>query len=294
MKGLNILSAVLLLQLAVLPFTNALTPNPFTKNPRARGRGGEVTAQAKSASLGLRAGGRHPTPPSSSASSAGPSLKLLPEGALLLAETVAPRVGILTSTLLYFSPASAVLRAVRDGDAGSLNPLPLSIMAVTSVAWLAYGLCVRDRYVALSNIAGCVGSAAYVVGLLPLLRDDSERLLIMQAVVIGGIAATLCLWTYLSLSGASVAVAGKALGLFASALFVILSGSPLSTIGTVVKNGDASSILAPLTGAQVINTSLWSAYGLAVRDRFIWGPNVVGLVLGLVQLSLKILFPSKK
>ena len=53
------------------------------------------------------------------------------------------------------------------------------------------------------------------------------------------------------------------------------------------------SCLAPLTFAQVTNTALWSAYGLAIKDVFVYGPNLTGLGFGIIQLILKIMFPSK-
>eukprot|EP00591_Stephanopyxis_turris_P007379 CAMPEP_0195507818 /NCGR_PEP_ID=MMETSP0794_2-20130614/1185_1 /TAXON_ID=515487 /ORGANISM="Stephanopyxis turris, Strain CCMP 815" /LENGTH=288 /DNA_ID=CAMNT_0040634619 /DNA_START=35 /DNA_END=901 /DNA_ORIENTATION=+ len=220
------------------------------------------------------------------------SLSLSPE-ALRIAETIAPKIGVLTSTALYFAPAAAVLSAIRADDIGDLNPFPLAIMSVVSICWLAYGLSVRDPYVALSNLPGCVGSVGYVVGILPLLRGTSA-LRTTQGVVLAGAGVILSLWTYLGLSGASAARISSSLGLFASALFIVLSGSPLTTIKTVVSSKDSGSILGPLTVAQVINTALWSMYGLAVKDRFVWGPNVVGFGLGLAQLTLKILFPAKQ
>jgi solute carrier family 50 protein (sugar transporter) len=204
----------------------------------------------------------------------GGALSLSLDDAVHLAETLAPKVGILTSTALYFAPAAAVLTAVRSDEIGDLNPLPLAIMSVVSVAWLAYGLSARDPYVALSNIAGCVGSIGYVVGLLPLLKDKGQ-LRMTQAVVVAGSAATLGLWTFLGLSGAPAAKISSALGLFASGLFILLSGSPLSTIKAVFSTRNSGSILGSLTIAQVVNTALWSAYGLAVKNRFVWGPNIV-------------------
>ena len=43
--------------------------------------------------------------------------------ATTLATTLAPQVGIVTSTLLYFSPLSAVMKAVSTSDIGDLNPV---------------------------------------------------------------------------------------------------------------------------------------------------------------------------
>jgi solute carrier family 50 protein (sugar transporter) len=209
-----------------------------------------------------------------------------------LAKTVAPRLGIFTSTALYLSPMASFLSAVKSKSIGELNPLPLNLMAIVSIAWLAYGLCVRDPFVALSNILGCVVSIGYVVGVLPLLTGD-DKLRFNQGVLIGGAAVSLGLWTFLSLSNIPVFHMGNALGMYASVLFVVFCFSPLSSIGTVLKKKDSASILGPLTLTQVVNTSLWSAYGLAIGDSFVWGPNLVGLGLGLVQLALKLVFPSK-
>jgi len=213
---------------------------------------------------------------------------------LKVIETIAPRLGIFTSTALYFSPAAAVWKAVRSANVGDLNPLPLGIMSVSSISWLVYGLSVRDPFVALSNILGCIASIAYVIGVLPLLGGEGRQLRTMQGVVIAGAAVCLSLWTSLVLSNASIARASSVLGFFASGLFIVLSGSPLSTIGKVVKTKNASSILAPFMLAQVLNTSLWSMYGLVIKDKFVWGPNIVGFILGLIQLVLKLLFPRKK
>jgi len=225
-----------------------------------------------------------------------PLLSMSSGDAIRLAKTLAPKFGILTSTALYFAPTAAVLSAIKNDSLGDLNPFPLAIMSIVSVSWLAYGLTANDIYVALSNIAGCIGSIGFVVGILPLLGKERKKSLLRttQGVLLGGTSIVLCLWTYLGLSSLSVVRMSEILGMFASTLFIILSGSPLSTISTVLKTKDSSSILGAFTAAQVTNTVLWSIYGLAVKDRFVWGPNLIGLVLGLMQLALKLMFPSAK
>lgn len=209
-----------------------------------------------------------------------------------LAETVAPRIGIITSTALYFAPALTVWKAIQENDMGELNPLPLAIMSIVSVSFLAYGLVSRDKYVALSNIAGSIGSIGYVVGILPLMSDRKKALRQTQAVLMAGVAAVLSMWSYLGVAKASPATICAALGTFASTLGIIMAASPLSTIRTVLQKKNSASIIGALTAAQVINTSLWSAYGLVVKDVFVWAPNVVALGLGFVQLALKIVFPA--
>jgi solute carrier family 50 protein (sugar transporter) len=217
-----------------------------------------------------------------------PSLEVLTSPLVL---SLIPKIGIITSTLVYFSPMAAVRAASMNRSLEDLNPSPLVIMSVSSICWLAYGLSVRDPFVTLSNVPGSIASIWYVTAVLPLL--SGRQLQTTQNTIVLLTAMTINLWTYLSLSNKPMVQVRSMLGLFASALFVVLSGSPLSTITTVLKTRNSGSILTKLTMAQITNTALWSAYGLAIKDKFVYGPNLIGLFFGLAQLVLKITFPSK-
>jgi len=48
---------------------------------------------------------------------------------------------------------------------------------------------------------------------------------------------------------------------------------PLSTVATVLKDRDSSSLYWPLSLMNVINGCLWFAYGLAILDYFIFVPK---------------------
>jgi len=212
-----------------------------------------------------------------------------------LAQSVAPKLGLLTATLLYLAPAAAVRKAVREKNVCDLNPLPLALMTLVTVSWLAYGMAIRDPYVALSNLPGAWISLAYNIAILPVLQQEinPRQLRLMQTVLMTGAASVLSLWTLLRFgSVASTSTACTILGMFASALTVILFGSPLSTLGRVLQTKNAVSILGRLTVAQITNSLLWTLYGFTVQQVFVWGPNLVGLILGLVQLSLKMIYPS--
>ena len=134
----------------------------------AAGTAFRPTSTAITSSSNVRDGKRHqvaknivlsePTPTSFRGGSA---LEMTSTSSLVT--TLVPRIGILTSTLLYFSPFTAVRKASTSDSLNDLNPVPLAIMAVSSLCWLVYGLSVRDPYVTLSNVPGCVASIWYVV-----------------------------------------------------------------------------------------------------------------------------------
>ena len=44
--------------------------------------------------------------------------------------------------------------------------------------------------------------------------------------------------------------------------------------------------------AQCTNCLMWTVYGLSIGDVWVYGPNGTGLVLGLVQAALWLIYPS--
>eukprot|EP00751_Fragilariopsis_kerguelensis_P030335 CAMPEP_0170906626 /NCGR_PEP_ID=MMETSP0735-20130129/808_1 /TAXON_ID=186038 /ORGANISM="Fragilariopsis kerguelensis, Strain L26-C5" /LENGTH=416 /DNA_ID=CAMNT_0011302567 /DNA_START=15 /DNA_END=1265 /DNA_ORIENTATION=- len=271
---------------------------------------------------------------------------------LQLAEILAPKVGILTSTLLYLAPAKAVWDAIQrakqnhcqhnknkknDDDyentndttrfVSDLNPLPIAMMPSVAVSWFVYGLVSSDPYIIISNCVGSFLSIAYLIGILPLMKystttttttnnnkdsgtasssnnnnSNTNLLFWTHATILLSTATTLGVWAILGcitssatetvgsplLSVGSSAmvvqtsgvVVDEVLGMYASLLFILLCGIPLSTIQQVVSTKNSSSILGRFTLAQCFNTTLWSVYGLAVKDRFVYG-----LLLGFMTSS---------
>ena len=165
----------------------------------------------------------------------------------------APAMGVLTSNALYFSALPAVLEARKTGDLGPFNPLPSTIMVLSVFGWLCYGLAACNPWIVASNLPGAAAVLATFVILLPLMGRDHKALAACQSTFVGGAMATLGLWTFAVFSGVSAALRAKLIGYFASAIFVVLAASPLSTIRTVLAERNSASIYAPLTAAQCAN-----------------------------------------
>ena len=82
------------------------------------------------------------------------------------------------------------------------------------------------------------------------------------------------------------------IGIAANINLVFFLGAPLSTIMSVVQHRNSSSIHRRTMMTSIANCSLWSVYGLlAVGDPFIYVPNFMGLMLGIVQGLLCLCFP---
>lgn len=76
-------------------------------------------------------------------------------------------------------------------------------------------------------------------------------------------------------------------------LCVAMFGSPLAALKTVVTQKSAESIPLPFTLASVVNCFLWSVVGiLDMQDTNVYVPNLLGLMFGLVQMALKVVYGS--
>merc|ERR1712233_292280 len=82
------------------------------------------------------------------------------------------------------------------------------------------------------------------------------------------------------------------LGLVGSITAVILLGSPLVTLRTVIKNKNSISMPFSTSLAMWINALSWTIFGLLLEnDPFVYFPNFLGWIAGTVQLFLIWLYP---
>jgi len=208
-----------------------------------------------------------------------------------------PLAGVFTSNALFMSPLTAVLARVRAQSLGPLNPLPVAVTVLSSWAWLQYGLSVPNPYIVAGNLPALTAAVYGLLQMLPLMHEaeHAPALRVVVGVFVLGCFTTFCLWTSLVFWAVESSERSAVLGVYATCIFIVLAASPLSSMGTVLATRDASSIYAPMTAAQCVNCMLWTVYGLAAaHDVFVWGPNLVGLTLGGMQLVLKLCFPSKR
>jgi len=61
----------------------------------------------------------------------------------------------------------------------------------------------------------------------------------------------------------------------------------------VFRTRSAASLYAPICGMNLLNGLLWTAYGSATAQPFVYGPNAFGAALALFQVALCCLFRSK-
>ena len=81
-------------------------------------------------------------------------------------------------------------------------------------------------------------------------------------------------------------------GVFVNMNLLVFYAAPLSTMWTCIETKTSDSIHTPTMILNCGNATFWSLYGIAQRDVVIWGPNALGLSLGVAQALLCIWYPK--
>lgn len=80
-------------------------------------------------------------------------------------------------------------------------------------------------------------------------------------------------------------------GVFVNLNLVVFYGAPLKTIQNVIEEKNSASIHYETMIMNWINTTFWIGYGCARRDLVVVIPNATGLLLGIAQGVLCLLYP---
>ena len=145
--------------------------------------------------------------------------------------------------------------------------------------WTYYGLLKKDNTVLVPNAIGCIAGASCVLTYQRYTENSPITLYIGSLLI-------LILSTLLAIQGN-----WKLLGTIGCVLAVAVSGSPLATVGTVLKDKSTAALPFLTSFTTWMNAFSWSLYGVLIaNDPMIYGPNLLGLVLASIQMSLFVLF----
>ena len=210
----------------------------------------------------------------------------------LVTTTIAPILGVFTSEFLALGPLSAVLACRKSKTLGELNPLIFPLLFGNSIGWVIYSSATRNPYIFAGNAGGVVLSLFYLLSAYSLTtcQATKSRLEVITLFL-------LSLWCTMGFSAAMMQdkqLGISILGVLGNIVVFLLFASPLATFSKVIRSKDSSSINRPFAICQVLNCLVWFAYGMAIADMYVALPNFVGLLLGLVQVLLILIYRGGK
>lgn len=166
-------------------------------------------------------------------------------------------------------------KTVRD-----LPLLPFLSLFVNCTLWTLYGLLKNDMTLLVPNITGSLAGLACTAVYYTYTSFASQATQYRTA------ACLLCLASFLFCTDES-----NLLGVLSCSAAVVLMGSPLSAVFTVIRNKSTASLPLGTSLSMTLNSASWATYGWFIAgDVFVYLPNLIALVLCAFQLSLYVVF----
>eukprot|EP00903_Cladosiphon_okamuranus_P006992 g6803.t1 len=199
------------------------------------------------------------------------------------------------SVLLNISPIRDVLAIHRTRSVTERSILPYCMMMVDGANWVVFATLIGNFFpIGATNAFGCLCGITYSVVYLRNCWDDKRPGVRRQASIIFGAAVSIVgLVVVLSVVFVSILssdTATDSIGSFVDIFNVCLYASPLALAWKVLRTRCTSGMYLPLSVTIICASALWAAYGFLTVDYFVAAPQSVGLMAGLVQLSLFIRF----
>jgi len=115
-----------------------------------------------------------------------------------------------------------------------------------------------------------------------------------EKVVVGVVTIWLAVISLLSFLKPNLEQWKLAIGIIVNINLCFFYGAPLSTIFTVLKTRDSSSIHRWTMMMNTANACFWTAFGFGIMDWIIIVPNGFGAILGFIQMFLRLVVPSRE
>lgn len=119
-----------------------------------------------------------------------------------------------------------------------------------------------------------------------MLEMTPQETLLLRVLVLWAVILVYTSWLYPQGHDPAILV-----GAVVNINLIVFYGTPLKTISTVISERNSASIHFETMVMNWINTSFWIGYGLARKDLVIILPNGIGLLLGIAQGILCLLYP---
>ncbi|KAI5581092.1 hypothetical protein POPTR_008G220600v4 [Populus trichocarpa] len=202
-------------------------------------------------------------------------------------------IGNVISVLMFLSPVGTFWRIIKHRSTEDFESLPYVCTLLNSSLWTYYGIIKPGAYlVATVNGFGILVEIIYVsLFLIYAPVKMRNKTAILAGILDVGVLAAAILAARLALHGQ---VRIDAIGFICAGLNIIMYGSPLAAMKTVVTTKSVEYMPFFLSFFFFLNGGIWTFYAILTRDYFLGVPNGAGFLLGIAQLVLYAIYMNVK
>ncbi|GBG34220.1 Bidirectional sugar transporter SWEET17 [Hondaea fermentalgiana] len=207
-------------------------------------------------------------------------------GGEVFVQEVAPVIGMVLTSLMYFGPMYAVLECRRKRRLGSLDPVLFAMTTPQAVMVATYGIMEGNVYFCTGAMVGTVLGIFYLLSAIKLTPSDEQvrrvELFLYPQLVIVAVNILIGLF--------NMPLATQIAGITSLVSSLALYGTPFLNLRVMLRERDASSINRGFLFMQIVSGTMWSLYSLLDFNVFVFVPGIVSLSFGLMQATLVLLY----
>ncbi|KAF5443592.1 hypothetical protein F2P56_036137 [Juglans regia] len=202
-------------------------------------------------------------------------------------------VGNIISVMVYLAPAPTFYRILRKKSTEGFQSLPYVVALFSAMLWLYYALLKEDAVLLITiNLFGCVIEIIYISMFITYAPKAPRKLILkMFASMNLGLFSLIVLTSHFLVKN-SYRV--QVLGWICVVVSVAVFAAPLSIVAQVIRTRSVEFMPFSLSLFLTLSAMMWFAYGLFLKDICVALPNILGFVLGLLQMLLYTIYRNTK
>lgn len=211
-----------------------------------------------------------------------------------------PAIGVFLNQIMWVMPYPTMSENMKTLSLGQTNTVPFLAMIFSCAGWSIFGLCKKDYYIFCSAILGVAAGAYY--SLLSIIILASNKQVESAEKHVYAIVSTTLFWSLIGIIAGIILTrsstqrndASLVVGIICDIASISYYAAPLSTLVTVIRKHDSSSLNLPTIILNTVNNLMWSIYGLiALNNPLVWVPSVIGFLLGGLQIFVIFTYHAK-
>ncbi|KAK8564008.1 hypothetical protein V6N12_036140 [Hibiscus sabdariffa] len=193
--------------------------------------------------------------------------------------------GNIISVLVFLAPVPTFYRIFKKKSTESFQSLPYQVALFSCMLWLYYALIKRGAFLLITiNSFGCVVETIYISMYIAYASKDSRKSAMKLFVAMNVVLFSFILIiTHFVLKSS---VRAPVLGWICVAISVSVFAAPLNIMARVVRTRSVEFMPFNLSFFLTLSAVMWFSYGLFIKDLCVALPNVLGFVLGMLQMIL--------
>ncbi|CAL8090856.1 unnamed protein product [Prunus armeniaca] len=201
--------------------------------------------------------------------------------------------GNVISFMVYLAPVPTFYGIYKKKSTQGFQSVPYLVALFSGMLWFYYALLKKNAMLLITiNSFGTVIETIYIVMFIFYAPKDARKftLKLFGFMNVGLFCSILVLSHFAVRSEYRVPV----LGWINVAISVIVFAAPLSIVAQVIRTRSVEFMPFSLSFFLTLSAVMWFSYGLFLKDICIAIPNVLGFILGLLQMLLYAIYRNRK